>query len=315
MGPLPNQDQILVVIDYYSRYQDIQFLKSTTSAIIIRCLDKLFSRFGIPKSIRADNGRQFVSQEFKDYCDQNNIKLIHTPPYWPQANGEVENMNRSILKRLQICHNNKQDYKAEIQKFIMMYNVTPHGTTDKSPSELLFQRRIRDKIPSIVDIMGNTSMRKHKMQIWRIRKKGKRREDESRGAKQDYIRTGDKVVIQNIIRPHKLTSRFNSVEYDVIERNGNELILFGDGKTIRRHVAHVKKIVAPNPTEMVPAGNQETVPSQEASVPTASTSVATPVPSDSRELDPPGRITMRLKRKDGMWQPAGGTGNNAEPVM
>lgn len=152
MGPLPNKDMIFVVIDYYSRYQEIKFLTSTTSTVIIKHLNEIFSRLGFPKSIRADNGPQFVSNEFKEFCNTNNIELIQTPPYWPQANGEVENMNKSILKRLQIAHSNGSDYRIEAQKFLLMYNTTPHGTTGKSPSELLFGRNIRDKIPSINDL-------------------------------------------------------------------------------------------------------------------------------------------------------------------
>ncbi|XP_044757738.1 uncharacterized protein K02A2.6-like [Coccinella septempunctata] len=154
MGPLPNQDQFLVIIDYYSRYQEIKFLRTTTSAVIINHLSEIFCRLGIPRSIRADNGPQFASQEFKNYCSHNNIELIHTPPYWPQANGEVENMNRAILKRLQKAQPNKQNFKTELQKFTMMYNVTPHGTTGKSPSELMFNRTVRDKIPSMADLVS-----------------------------------------------------------------------------------------------------------------------------------------------------------------
>uniref|UniRef100_A0ABD2W3B8 RNA-directed DNA polymerase n=1 Tax=Trichogramma kaykai TaxID=54128 RepID=A0ABD2W3B8_9HYME len=126
--------------------------ENTTSVVIIKNLVEIFSRFGYPKKVRADNGPQLASSEFKHFCSINNIELIQTPPYWPQANGEVENMNRSILKRLQIAHLNGADYKAEIQKFLLMYNVTRHGTTEKSPSELLFGRNLRDKIPSISDL-------------------------------------------------------------------------------------------------------------------------------------------------------------------
>lgn len=114
MGPLPNQDQLLVIIDYYSRYQEIKFLRTTTSSIIINNLSEIFCRLGIPRSMRVDNGPQFASQEFKNYCSHNNIKLIQTPPYWPQANGEVENMNRAILKRLQIAQANKLNFKTEL---------------------------------------------------------------------------------------------------------------------------------------------------------------------------------------------------------
>lgn len=135
LGPLPNNDYIFVLIDYYSRYQEVKFLRKITSEAVISLLHEIFSRLGIPMSITADNGREYVSAEFINFCKNNNIKLITTPPYWPQANGEVENMNRSLVKRLKIAHANKQDYKTEIQKFIMMYNVTPHGTTGSPPTD------------------------------------------------------------------------------------------------------------------------------------------------------------------------------------
>lgn len=85
MGPLPNKDMVLMLIDYYLRYQEITFLTSTTSNIIINHLEEMFSR-GIPKSIRADDGKQFLSQEFKMFCKNNNVELIQTPSYWSQAN-------------------------------------------------------------------------------------------------------------------------------------------------------------------------------------------------------------------------------------
>ncbi|XP_054745936.1 uncharacterized protein K02A2.6-like [Anastrepha obliqua] len=145
LGPLPNSDYVFVLIlYYYSRYQEVKYLRRITSEIIITVLNEIFCRLGIPKSIRADIGRQFVSGEFRNFCDDHNITLITTPPYWPQANGEVENMNRSLVKRLKIAHNNRRDYVKEIQNFLLMYNVTPHGTTGTPPTELMFNRVIRD---------------------------------------------------------------------------------------------------------------------------------------------------------------------------
>ncbi|CAB0042842.1 unnamed protein product [Trichogramma brassicae] len=89
MGPLPNKEMIFVIIDYYSRFQEIKFLSSTTSTSIIKNLSEIFSRFGYPKKLRADNGPQFASSEFKNFCSLNNIELIQTPSYWPQSNGEI----------------------------------------------------------------------------------------------------------------------------------------------------------------------------------------------------------------------------------
>ncbi|XP_055904764.1 uncharacterized protein K02A2.6-like [Eupeodes corollae] len=190
LGP-PNYDFGFVIIDYYSRYQETKFVKNITSSEIIGILEEIFCRLGYPKSIREDNGRQFVSSEFKSFCDKNNIDLITSPPHWPQANGEVENMNKSILKRLQIAHGKGADYRKEVQKFTIMYNVTPHGSTGKSPSELLFNRTIRDKIPSVQDV-SETILDSEARDLDKINKqKGKEREDRVRGAKEADIFIGD----------------------------------------------------------------------------------------------------------------------------
>ncbi|XP_011685201.1 PREDICTED: uncharacterized protein K02A2.6-like [Wasmannia auropunctata] len=85
VGPLPNHNFVLVVIDYYSRYVEVAFLRKITSETIINSLEAMFARLGIPKSLRADNGRQFVNEEFRKFC-QRNDKLITSPLYWPQAN-------------------------------------------------------------------------------------------------------------------------------------------------------------------------------------------------------------------------------------
>lgn len=70
-------------------------------------------RLGIPLSITADNGRQFVSEEFKQFCLEYGVIVHHSIPYWPQQNGEVERQNRDILKRLRISQVNKSNKREE----------------------------------------------------------------------------------------------------------------------------------------------------------------------------------------------------------
>ncbi|KAG7304923.1 hypothetical protein JYU34_010335 [Plutella xylostella] len=136
LGPLPSHDYLLVVVDYYSRYKEIKFTKTITSTQMIKLLKEMFSRLGYPVSITADNGRQFVSEEFKDFCKECGIKLFSTVPYWPQMNGEVERQNRDILKRLKISQIERKDIKETLYEYLMMYNSTPHSVTGKSPSLL-----------------------------------------------------------------------------------------------------------------------------------------------------------------------------------
>lgn len=77
LGPLPSGHFIFVVIDYYSRYFEIKIMISITTKHTIDELREIFSRFGIPYSITADNGPQFrvVNREFGDFCRQFGIIL------------------------------------------------------------------------------------------------------------------------------------------------------------------------------------------------------------------------------------------------
>ncbi|XP_053960266.1 uncharacterized protein K02A2.6-like [Anastrepha ludens] len=289
LGPLPSHEYVFVVIDYYSRYHELRFVKKITSAVIIDILEEMFSRLGYPTSITADNGRQFVSDEFKRFCADNAIDLMTSPPYWPQANGEVENINRSILKRLQIAHSRGVDYKKEIQKFILMYNVTPHGTTGRSPSELLFNRRLRDKIPSIHDIKENILDEEAKDMDMLNKEKGKQKGDTNRGAKENEIRVGDKVLLRNVLFPNKLTTNFDTVEYEVIDRSGNDIVIRGNGKVFRRNISHVKRI---------PVLDSLTTEFPESGALAPSSTATNDEPGNSNQ-----KLILKLKNKGGVWRP------------
>ncbi|CAK1599633.1 unnamed protein product [Parnassius mnemosyne] len=67
MGPLPSNEYLLVVVDYYSRYKEVNNYKNITSLQIIKMVKEMFSRLGYPISITADNGKQFVSEEFRSF--------------------------------------------------------------------------------------------------------------------------------------------------------------------------------------------------------------------------------------------------------
>ncbi|KAK2578201.1 hypothetical protein KPH14_000928 [Odynerus spinipes] len=149
MRLLPSGENILVITDYYSRYFEIVILTTTTASVIKKHLFEIFARYGFPKSVVCDNGRQFTDAELKTWLETNNVKISHTALLWPQANGEVERQNRSILKRLRIAHAEGKDWKEELLKFLLMYRSTSHSVTGVSPAELLFKRKLRTKWPEI----------------------------------------------------------------------------------------------------------------------------------------------------------------------
>ena len=58
----------------------------------------IICRYGIPKVLILDNEKQFDNNSFRDFCSQLGIKNHYSSPAHPQANGQVEVMNRSLLK-------------------------------------------------------------------------------------------------------------------------------------------------------------------------------------------------------------------------
>ena len=122
-------------------------MKSITSSKIIDCLDKMFKTHGLPFSITCDNAPQLVSQEMKNYLKDKGIEQNLCTPYFPQANGDVERQNRSILKAIRTLQVEKADWRKEIDSYLLAYRSTPHTVTGKSPAELMFQRKLKTKLP------------------------------------------------------------------------------------------------------------------------------------------------------------------------
>ena len=102
MGPLPSGEYLLVVGDYYSRFMIVRVTKRITAQSTIDLLQPIFVNFDYPQTITLDNAQQFVGRELEEYWHTRKIFLNHTVPYWPQANGEVERQNRTLLKGMTI---------------------------------------------------------------------------------------------------------------------------------------------------------------------------------------------------------------------
>lgn len=67
---------LLVVVNYYSRHFEVEFLQFTTTDQVIASLKKIFLIQGLPKEITTDNGPQFVSREFEEYLEMQGTKHI-----------------------------------------------------------------------------------------------------------------------------------------------------------------------------------------------------------------------------------------------
>ena len=103
MGPLPitmRQLKFLVIgIDYFTKWVEAEALATITEKNVKSFIWRnIVYRYGIPRVLVSDNGKQFDNNSFKDFCSQLRIKDHYSSPANPRANQQIEFTNQSLLK-------------------------------------------------------------------------------------------------------------------------------------------------------------------------------------------------------------------------
>ena len=246
LGPLPSGHSILVVVDYYSRFYEVAILNSSTTTDKVVCkLEEIFSRHGLPVTLKSDNGPQFISSGFADFCATHGINHVTVTARWAQANGEVERQNSSIMKRIRISQAEGKDWKRDLNSYLLVSRSLPQATTGISPAELLYGRKIRTKLPSIVDrpyyehqeIRDRDQVNKTKSKLYA---------DSKRHANYSDVSLGDQVLLKQDKRD-KLTSEFHHDPHTVVQKSGNSVVVEApSGALYSRNTTHVKKFHTPD---------------------------------------------------------------------
>ncbi|XP_019159717.1 PREDICTED: uncharacterized protein LOC109156335 [Ipomoea nil] len=144
LGPLPvapgGLKFCVVAIDYFTKWVETEPLATITEYQCRRFLWKrVISRFGLPEHIVSDNGRQFDCQAFIDFCRRHEIRHTKVSVAYPQANGQVENVNRTLVdgirKKLEDIRGNWAD---ELDRVLWAYRTTQRRATGESPFSLAY---------------------------------------------------------------------------------------------------------------------------------------------------------------------------------
>ena len=103
------ENYFMLIIDDYSRLTWVAFLKEKVEAFekfkIFKALTETQTGKRL-KAIRSDRG-EFMSSDFKEFCDEHGIKREYTIPRTPQQNGVVERQNRIVQEMARSMMNEK----------------------------------------------------------------------------------------------------------------------------------------------------------------------------------------------------------------
>ena len=243
LGPLPTGENLLVIVDYYSRFYEVVIMQSTRADKVIDALRPIFARYGYPFTLKSDNGPQFVSAEFEKFLEECGIAHRKSTPWWPQANGEVERQNRSLVKMLKIARIEGKPWKEELHKFLIAYRSTPQVTTGQTPAYLMFGRELKTKLPELrrEQSMLDEGTRDHD---WENKLAGKVYADDKRSATPSDIKPGDQVLVKNTKETGKLAPNFEVTPYTVSAKEGQEMtVVSQEGIESKRNPSSVKPFI------------------------------------------------------------------------
>ena len=144
VGPFPTtpaqKKLLLVATDYFSKWIEVEAFASIKDRDVTRLIWKnIVCRFGIPRSIVSDNGPQFDSRVYRDFCQELKIQHLYSTPRYPQYNGEAEASNKTLLtalkKRLDSA---KGKWVEELPEMLWAYRTTARKPTCVSPFALTY---------------------------------------------------------------------------------------------------------------------------------------------------------------------------------
>ena len=209
IGPLKltprNNRFIIIAIDHFSKFVVARAVTSYTGWITIMFLkDDLINKYGVPLGWLTDQGRNFESEIFINFCKEFSIKKLRTTGYHPQCNGLVERTIRTLKQMICAFVNVKHDdWDLVLSDVVFTYNNNIHSSTGYAPNEIIFKKllpSIQDRAlgitPPIVNKDENEMVEEVKQNLGKAQQAQKSQFDKNASTKM-VLEVGDFVLLKN----------------------------------------------------------------------------------------------------------------------
>ncbi|KAK6170569.1 hypothetical protein SNE40_018933 [Patella caerulea] len=139
--------QYLIICDYFTKFPIIECLPSPAPTEVVADITRKYcSIMGIPDIIRSDNGPRYVGHAYPQFTRTWNIQHITSSPHYARSNGFIE-------RQIETCKHMKKARAAneDIQLALLRWRTTPVDNKITSFAEVMFQRKVKDTLPSKIN--------------------------------------------------------------------------------------------------------------------------------------------------------------------
>lgn len=232
LGPFHGHMYMLIV-DAYSKWPEIIDMQMCTQVPrVIGELKKMLVRFGLPRHLVSDNGRQYTSSEFQEFCKINGIKHSFTAPHHPATNGAAENFVETFKDKVNKMVKSGKTLEYAINLFLFDYRSTEHCTTGRTPAYMMYKRELRTRFDLLKPDVTDNVQAKQLAQV--ASRKGNRNVDFQIG---DTVMVDDFSVRNNKRIRGRIIEKSSPVTFSV-EIEG--------GKIWKRHVDQIIRFIPQN---------------------------------------------------------------------
>jgi len=145
-------EYIVTVVDMFSKWGEAYPVRVHTAPVVAKVLvDNFFSRFGMPRRLLTDQGKEFESVLFGELCDKMGIQKVRTSPYQPSTNGCVERFHRTLNSMIgKVVQYDQRNWDECLPTIMAAYRAAKHESTGFSPNRIVLGHENRAPLDLLI---------------------------------------------------------------------------------------------------------------------------------------------------------------------
>ncbi|MCO5600411.1 hypothetical protein L7F22_054523 [Adiantum nelumboides] len=131
---------IIVATDYVTKWAEAKASRKADAITTAKFLfENIIAQFGCPFEIVSDNGTHFINEVIKELTSNFMISHHKSTPYYPQANGQAESTNKTLISVLtKTVEAHRTDWDLKLTSALWAYQTTYKVAINCTPFKMVY---------------------------------------------------------------------------------------------------------------------------------------------------------------------------------
>ncbi|MCO5564752.1 hypothetical protein L7F22_018420 [Adiantum nelumboides] len=130
----------IVATDYVTKWAEAKASRKADAITTAKFLfENIITRFGCPFEIVSDNGTHFINEVIKELTSNFMISHHKSTPYYPQANGQAESTNKTLISVLtKTVEAHRTDWDLKLTSVLWAYRTAYKVAINCTPFKMVY---------------------------------------------------------------------------------------------------------------------------------------------------------------------------------